>query len=156
MPRKKSALADKELRFIDDVAMAMMNFGLPQAAARIYGYLLVQGKAASLDQIGADLDLSKSTLSVSARMLEKSGMTRRLSERGSKRALYEVVDTFDAMLTEQNRKLLAFSEVLRAGERAATSAPASRRIKKIADFCFAAQEAQRALLKRLKEPGRSD
>ena len=52
--------------FIEDMARLLMPSGVPQAAARLYGYLLLCPTPASLDQISDDLEISKSSASVAA------------------------------------------------------------------------------------------
>ena len=75
-------------------------------------------------------------------------LARRVGERGSKRALYEVVDNFEGMLMEQNRALSALAELLRISARSVVAGPAGARMKEIAEFCTAAHESQETLLRR--------
>jgi DNA-binding transcriptional regulator GbsR (MarR family) len=63
--------------------------GVPQAAARLYGYLLLFSEPVSLDRMTVDLGISKSSASVAARPLEKYRLALRHGERGSKRMRYE-------------------------------------------------------------------
>jgi DNA-binding transcriptional regulator GbsR (MarR family) len=143
-------LAPPQLRFVEDVARLLVPWGVPQTAARLYGYLLLSAEPASLDRITADLKISKSSASVAARLLEKYTLVRRHGERGSKRALYEVSDNYEGMLTEQNRLLKALADLLRkgAGERTTPSRAARDRLNEMAEFYLAARDAMEATLRR--------
>jgi predicted transcriptional regulator len=93
-------------------ARLMVPWGVPQAVARLYGYLLLGAEPVSLDRIAADLEVSKSSASVAARLLEKYTLVRRHGERGSKRVLYDASDNYEGMLSGQNRLLEASAELL--------------------------------------------
>jgi DNA-binding transcriptional regulator GbsR (MarR family) len=98
-------LTDRERRFVEDAAQLLAPWGVPQAAARLYGYLLLSAKPVSLDRSASDLKISKSSASVAARQLERYRLAHRHGVRSSKRVLYEASDNYEEMLTEQNRLL---------------------------------------------------
>ncbi|TDQ16683.1 hypothetical protein DEV91_1326 [Phyllobacterium brassicacearum] len=123
-----------EQRFIEDVARLLIPWGVPQTAARLYGYLLLCAEPVSLDRITADLEISKSSASVAARMLEAYMLARRHGERGSKRALYTVSDNYDGMLTEQNRLLDALADLLKNGAGTVASGATRDRLDEMAEF----------------------
>src|SRR5581483_9446701 len=123
-----------ERRFVEDVARLLMPWGVPPIAARLYGHLLLCSSAVSLDQITADLGVSKSSASVAARLLESYTLARRHSEPGTKRALYAVADDYEAMIRQQNRLLDALAGQLNAGAAIAASKAASARLEEMADF----------------------
>lgn len=124
---------DRQL-FIEDITRLLMPWGVPQAAARIYGYLLLCTAPASLDQITVDLELSKSSASVAARLLEKYTLVRRHGERGSKRALYAASENYEGILSEQKRLLHAMADLLKSGARIAGSGTAKKRLEIMAGF----------------------
>jgi hypothetical protein len=128
-------------RFIDDIARLLVPWGVPQTAARLYGYLLLRAEPVSLDQMTTDLQVSKSSASVAARLLEQYMLARRLGERGSKRVLYEASDDYDNMLNAQNRLLQALADGLRAGVRVAGSGRARDRLAEMAEFYLTMREA---------------
>jgi len=86
-------IASDDERFLDDIALLMAPWGWPRPVGRIYAYLLLRAEPATLDQIAADLGMSKSNASVAARTLEHCGNARRHSEPGSKRIYYAVPDS---------------------------------------------------------------
>ncbi|MCA6107453.1 hypothetical protein J6497_09320 [Bradyrhizobium sp. CNPSo 4026] len=137
-----------ERRFIEDVARLLMPWGVPQAAARLYGYLLLFPEPVSLDRIAADLEMSKSTASVAARLLEKYTLARRHGQRGSKRVLYEVSDNYEGMLIEQNRLLDALAELLKQGAGIAARGKTRSRMEEMAEFHMTIRQSMEAALKR--------
>lgn len=133
-------------RFIEDAARLLIPWGVPQTAARLYGYLLLCAEPVSLDRITADLEISKSSASVAARLLEAYMLARRHGERGSKRALYTVSDNYEGMLTEQNRLLDALADLLKNGTGTVASGATRDRLDEMAEFYLAIRQAmERAL-----------
>jgi predicted ArsR family transcriptional regulator len=84
----KSNLTDATAQFMDDMASLMTPWGWPRHVGRMYAYLLIRESPASLDEIAADLGISKSNASVAARTLEQFGNARRHTEPGTKRIHY--------------------------------------------------------------------
>ena len=149
MPNKSNkAQTEAKRRFIEDVARLLVPWGVPQTAARLYGYLLLSAEPVSLDRITTDLEISKSSASVAARLLEQYTLARRHGERGSKRALYEASDNYEGMLTEQNHLLNALADLLRAGAGAVSSKTTRDRLEEMARFYLATREAMELALQR--------
>lgn len=144
-------LTEAERRFVEDVARLLVLWGVPQTAARLYGYLLLSAEPVSLDRITADLEVSKSSASVAARLLEMYTLARRHGERGSRRVLYEASDNYEGMLAEQNRSLQALAELLRAGARCAASGTTRDRLEEMAEFYLVTREAMESALRRWRE-----
>jgi DNA-binding transcriptional regulator GbsR (MarR family) len=144
-------------RFIEDVARLLVPWGVPQTAARLYGYLLLSAEPVSLDRITTDLEISKSSASVAARLLEQYTLARRYGERGSKRALYGVSDNYEGMLTEQNRLLDSLASLLRTGASTAAPKKTRERLEEMAEFYLAIRKAMQTALQqwRAKAPPRS-
>lgn len=151
MPNK---VTKDEGRFVDDVARLLIPWGVPPVAARLYGYLLLRPSAVSLDQITADLRISKSSASVAARLLESYTLARRHSAPGTKRALYAVADDYDAMIRQQNRLLDTLAAELSAGAGIATSRAASVRLGEMAGFYRVMRGAMEDAMLRWKRRGR--
>ena len=152
MPNKRNLpntapLDEAGHRFIDDLARLLVPWGVPQTAARVYGYLLLSPTPVSLDRLSEDLQVSKSSASVAARLLEMYTLVRRHGVRGSRRVLYEASDNYEGMLTAQNRTLAAGADLLRAGARATTSDATRARLAEMAEFYEATQEAMESLLR---------
>lgn len=152
MPNKANkGLSEAKRRFTEDVAQLLVPWGVPQTAARLYGYLLLNPEPVSLDRITADLGISKSSASVAARLLEQYMLVRRLGERGSKRALYEVSENYEGMLTAQNRLTEALAELLRTGAASVASGSARERLKEMAEFYLVTRDAMDTALRRWRK-----
>ena len=131
--------------FIEDVARQLIPWGVPAAAARLYGYLLLAAEPVSLDQIVADLQVARSTAFVAARLLEQYMLARRIGQRGTKRVLYAASDNYEAMLAAQNRMVESLAEVFERGSGIA-AAPARERLVEVAEFYRVTQRAMDAAL----------
>ena len=155
MPNKSNkGLSSSKQGFIEDVARLLVPWGVPQTAARLYGYLLLSAEPVSLDRITADLEISKSSASVAARLLEKYTLARRHGERGSKRALYEVSDNYEGMLTQQNQLLEALEQLLERGAGSLASGKTRARLHEMAEFYLVTRQAMEAALRRWREKHR--
>ncbi|HLW92011.1 MAG TPA: hypothetical protein VKS78_12025 [Roseiarcus sp.] len=142
--------AAREQRFIEDIAGLLIPWGVPPAAARLYGHLLLCPWPVSLDEIVASLKISKSSASVAARLLESYTLARRHREPGTKRVLYAVADNYEAMIGQQNRLLDALAEQLRAGAAIVRSKEARARLQEMAEFYGLMREAMDDALGRWK------
>ncbi|WP_152979834.1 hypothetical protein [Mesorhizobium sp. 1M-11] len=134
-------------RFIDDIARLFVPWGVPMTAARLYGYMLLMPDAVDLDRIAADLEISKSSASVAARLLEQYTLVRRRSVRGTKRILYEVSEHYEEMLAQQNRLLEALANQLLKGTEASPSDKVRSRLRDMARVNFAARDAMDEMLR---------
>jgi DNA-binding transcriptional regulator GbsR (MarR family) len=137
--------AEAVAEFIEDVARQLIPWGVPAAAARLYGYLLLAAEPVSLDQIAADLQVARSTAFVAARLLEQYMLARRIGQRGTKRVLYAASDNYEAMLAAQNRMVESLAEVFERGSGIA-AAPARERLVEVAEFYRVTQRAMDAAL----------
>jgi DNA-binding transcriptional regulator GbsR (MarR family) len=139
-----------ERRFVEDVARLLTPWGVPPIAARLYGHLLLYSRPVSLDQITEDLEISKSSASVAARLLESYRLAHRHSEPGTKRALYAVAGDYEAMIEQQNRLLDSLSDELTAGAEIAASKAVSARLEEMADFYRVMRSAMEDAMSRWK------
>jgi predicted transcriptional regulator len=140
-------LTEQQRRFVDDVARLLVPWGVPLTAARVYGYLLISPEPTSLDRITHDLEVSKSSASVAARLLEMYTLVRRHGERGTRRVLYEASDNYEGMLIAQNRSLDAGAALLQAGARGATSSTTRARLEEMAEFYLVTRAALESALR---------
>jgi DNA-binding transcriptional regulator GbsR (MarR family) len=150
MPNMTNRSSKDERRFVDDVARLLTPWGLPPVAARLYGYLLLCPRPVSLDQITEDLEISKSSASVAARLLESYTLARRHSEAGTKRALYAVADDYEAMIRQQNQLLDALTEQLNAGTGIVATKEVNARLEEMAEFYRVMRGAMEDAMRRWK------
>src|SRR3954464_5074009 len=76
--------------FIERMGLTLELEGLPRIAGRIFGLLLVSEGARSLDDLAAELRVSKGSVSTNARLLEQRGMLERVCRPADRRDYYSV------------------------------------------------------------------
>src|SRR5918998_207857 len=81
---------DKVLQFVERMGLICEKEGMARSAGRIFGLLLVGGRAFSLDELAEKLQASKASVSTNCRMLEQLGMIQRASSLGDRRDFYKV------------------------------------------------------------------
>ena len=101
--------------YIDGFGVITETIGGSLTNGRVLAYLLLLPAPASLDQIARHLEVSKSSVSVAARTLERAGAVRRIPQRGSRRVLYEAMDTFESLIEAEHQHRTLIVEKLRQG-----------------------------------------
>ncbi len=130
-----------QAEFVRSVAKLMVGWGMPQTAARIYGYLLLQPEPVGLDQIAADLGISKASAWAATKHLDQVNQVERFGEPGSKRALYAATSDVEGSLRNYSKLLRRFGDLLREGEGAAGHAVVASRMRQRSDFYLTVHEA---------------
>ena len=121
-------------RFVRGMAQLLVPLGVPQTAARLYGYLLLNENPVSLDRIVADLEISKSTASVAARLLEMYTLVRRSGQPGTRRVLFEASDDYNGMINAQKRSLEQLAALIKEGAQSSPSKNTRERLATMAEF----------------------
>jgi len=121
-------------RYLDGFAMFWESMGASALMGRLFGYLLVSGRRVSLDELSSELEASKSSLSVASRQLVQFGMARRITQRGSRRVLYEAVESFESLVELELQRRVAMIELVSQGMRFASTPAAKRRMHKFIVF----------------------
>ena len=107
--------------FIERMGVALESDGLPRIAGRIFGLLLVSEDARSLDDLAAELRVSKGSVSTNARLLEQRGLLERVCRPADRRDYYSVrPDLFIHTMAQRLTRWQRFHEAIRA---ARTSLP---------------------------------
>lgn len=150
MPNMSNRSTKDRQRFVEDVARMLTPWGVPAAAARLYGYLLLCPRPVSLDEITEVLGISKSSASVAARLLESYTLARRHREAGTKRALYAVADDYEHMIRQQNQLLDALAEQLNGGTGIVASRQVNARLAEMAEFYRVMRSAMGDAMRRWK------
>jgi len=129
------------------------SLGGASTAARLYGYLLLSAEPVSLDRITSDLEISKSSASAAARLLEQYTLARRHGERGSKTCL--VSGCPDNMRHADRTELPARCARLTSPNRATTSASGNdtRSSQRNGRFYLAIREAMESSASALAREG---
>ena len=143
--------------YIDGMGTMFAGMGASATFGRVYGYLLLMPAPVSLDQIASDLGAAKSSVSVAARQLQATGMVRRLSQRGSRRVLFEAADSFEGFVEADNQRRAMFVEKLRQGVAIAPGGPVAERISAGASLLQYSIDEARLMLQRWRTaPPRSE
>ena len=79
-------------QFVERMGLICEKEGIARSAGRIFGLLLVSGRAFSLDELAEKLQASKAGVSTNCRMLEQFGMIERVSSLGDRRDFYRVLE----------------------------------------------------------------
>lgn len=95
---------------IDAGGRTAETFGLSRLLGQIYTLLYLRDMPLSLDQIIAELSVSKASVSIACRQLQTFGAVRRITQKGSRRDFYEAVQDFRGLL--QNGLLPALEKKL--------------------------------------------
>ena len=139
-------LSDEQRRFLDEFATLLAGWNMPNNAARVYGYLLLQSEPASLDEITADLEISKSNACTAAKVLETAGHCRRVAQRGSKRVLYVAREDFGTPFLIRTASLGALNRLMATRGAKAAAGPAARRLTDLAAFYDTMQTAMEQII----------
>ena len=92
------------------------DLGLGRIVGQMVVYLYLWDGDCSLDQIAAELGLSKAAVSVSARQLEHLGLIRRTWREGDRRKYYRTVDNIGVALRQGLLSILRNKIEAMAGE----------------------------------------
>jgi DNA-binding transcriptional regulator GbsR (MarR family) len=136
-----SDLNDDQRRFLDEFATLLAGWNMPTNAARVYGYLLLQSEPSSLDEIAAQLEISKSNACTAAKVLESAGHCRRVAQRGSKRVLYVAREDFGTPFLLRTASLGALNRLMETRGVKVADGAAAERIKDLASFYDTMQTA---------------
>src|SRR4026207_2250545 len=89
-------------QFIERMGVALESDGMPRIAGRIFGLLLVSEDALSLDELAAELGVSKASVSTNARLLEERGGREGSGRAADRRDYYRVLpDLFSHTMAQR-------------------------------------------------------
>ena len=105
-------------RFTDRVASLFEHDGLPPIAGRIFALLLLSEDARSLDQLSAELGVSKASASTNTRLLAGFGLIEPVRQLGSRRDYYRTADDlFERSMAVRLDRWREFTDVIGEGRR---------------------------------------
>lgn len=137
----------EHVSFLDEFAAALAPWGTPQNAARLYAYLLLSASPVGLDQIAADLQISKSLACTAAKVLEQQNMVRRYREGGSKRVFYGASERPGGPVAKQTALLGILEQLMLNAIPTAPNTKAADRLRNFADFYSRLREAMDGVLR---------
>jgi predicted transcriptional regulator len=146
-------------RFVEDLASALMEMGVPRMPARVFAALLTtdSGRLTASD-LATALQVSPAAVSGAVRYLIQIGMARRETEPGSRRHYYRAPDNvWDEVIGIRDRLMARWTGVLREGVTVlGADTPAGARVaESVRFFEFVGSELPLVISKwREREPGR--
>lgn len=139
-------LSADDNHFLDDMSALMAPWGWPRPVGRLYAYLLLREEPATLDEIAADLGMSKSNASVAARTLEHCGNARRQGEPGTRRIYYSIPDEFGGPFRDKAGLLGRLVNMYEGQQARGVSQSVASRFGALAEFHTVMREAIEAVL----------
>ena len=118
-------------RFVEDLASALMEMGVPRMPARVFAALLTTDAGRlTATELADSLQVSPAAVSGAVRYLLQIGMVRRESEPGSRRHYYRAPnDVWDEVIGIRDRLMARWTGVLRGGvEVLGADTPAGQRV----------------------------
>jgi predicted transcriptional regulator len=105
------------IRFVEDLASALMEMGVPRMPARVFAALLTTDSGRlTAAELATQLQISPAAVSGAVRYLVQVGMARRESERGSRRHYYRAPNNvWDEVIGIRDHLMARWTGVLRDG-----------------------------------------
>lgn len=99
--------------FVDRLGLHAEADGLPRIAGRLFGTLLLSPEPRCLDDLAAELGVSKASVSTDCRRLHERGIVERVARPGDRRDFYQLAPDFFAQVVRQNaRRWAAMHELV--------------------------------------------
>jgi DNA-binding transcriptional regulator GbsR (MarR family) len=100
-------------QFVERMGLALESDGLPRIAGRIFGLLLISEDALSLDELAAELRVSKASVSTNARLLEHRGVLELVSRPADRRDYYRIPrDLFSHTMAQRLARWQRFQDAI--------------------------------------------
>lgn len=145
-----------ERRYAEEAAVVIESLGLPRAYGKLLGWLLIcEPPQQTGGELAAALDLSKGSVSTGMRLLENSGLVRRVAAPGRRGKAYEMVPDAFARAADSG-SYRAFRELMERGLAVVGEAsPRARRLRFTRDFyAFIERELPRLVNEFLRQKAR--
>lgn len=149
-PTPTSTLRPGEREAIDEMASLLAPWGLPTSQGRVYGYVLLSAQPVGLDQIAADLEMSKAGAWTAATQLERFGHIRRYGTPGSKRALFGPAEDCTAIMSKHSALLGALGRLYQRCASAAGSGEVAGRMEELSNFHLSLGAAMEGVIAQVK------
>lgn len=112
------ALDPAASQFIEQVGLIWESDGFPRGAGRLLGLLLITPGEASLDDLAAQLGLTKPAVSVNARLLEQRGIIERVGHPADRRDYYRAAsDLLQCTMEQRLQRWRRFHEAVAGARR---------------------------------------
>lgn len=102
---------DEKLIYAQDVFLSKINqichkFGLNNIMAQLYAILYLSNRPMSLDEMVARLKISKGSVSVNMRALERYGAARKIWVKGSRKDYYEAEMNINKVIIDRVKSMM--------------------------------------------------
>lgn len=87
-------------RVIEAIGKNMDLYGVTQSVGHLYGMLFFSEKPMTLDEMGKEMEMSKTSMSTGVRMLLDLKMVHKVWEKGARKDLYEVESDWHQTFTD--------------------------------------------------------
>lgn len=101
-----TVLAEAQDIFLDRINRICNKFGLNSMMAQLYAILYLSNRALSLNDMVERLKISKGSVSVNVRALERYGAVRRVWIRGSRKDYYEAETNISKVIIDRAKVLV--------------------------------------------------
>jgi DNA-binding transcriptional regulator GbsR (MarR family) len=102
-----------DTNFIEKFCIVAEQDGFPRIAGRIMGFLLLNEGPFTLDELADQLQISKTSASTNARLLEQHGVIERVVKAGDRRDFYRLAEHhWERMFDVVRKKLQRFQAML--------------------------------------------
>ena len=91
--------------FLEKINRICRDFGLNNIMAQLYAILYFNGRPLSLDEMAEKLQISKGSVSINIRALERYGAVRRSWVKGSRKDFYEAESDISKVILERIRSM---------------------------------------------------
>lgn len=138
----------QERQFVEEIALLWNSFGMSLMAGRIFGWLLIcDPPRQSSAELAAALGASKGSISTAARMLEATGIIRRVTVPGTRGYHYEANPHAFLKTNQQRRPFQVIASTMEKGLAVLGDETSSRadRLRQLRDF-YVFMDAQFATL----------
>lgn len=120
--------------FLSKINQICSKFGLNNIMAQLYALLYLQNKTMSLDEMADRLKISKGSVSVNIRVLERYGAVRKAWVKGSRRDYYEAETDISKVIMDRVKslvqgRLLEMEDMVESSYKALSSASVNNNLK---------------------------
>lgn len=107
------ARLEARTKFVETLGMIAQAEGLPRIAGRLLGLLIFEGTAYSFSALAEELQVSRGSISSSARLLQQLTLIKRVGKPGERQDYFQLADRpYEALVsTEITRIRYAKSEI---------------------------------------------
>lgn len=132
------------------MASLLAPWGLPMSQGRVYAYVLLNAEPVGLDQIAADLEMSKGGAWTAATQLERFGHIRRYGTPGSKRGLFGPSEDCTAIMSKHSALLGALGRLYQRCAETVAAVEVAARMEELSEFHLGMRQAIDGVIAQVK------